>query len=329
MQIKAVHMWHRDAVLIGKAALVMQGLKPPGQHLHDLDAVKEVEAYSRTRSIEREGIRVHRWRVPRRYVTEKYGMWVVEPEVSVLLLALDGDWAWVCEALRQGLVSPESCRASRSSLSWRFSRHQISSALADINLKSWSIPELEFGRLMRAVGITGVKPNQAVRAGDRRYILDKAFEAEKVAVEIDSRAIHGTIDGYENTMMRSANLDRSGWKILHTTPTMIRQHPQFVLDWLASHLHRRHRPRTTFPEHILRQTMASFPPDTRFSHREPLHRDPAPYRGHSCCPARGITDKTECCCPSRWHEPLCLSVSPRDLSAIRPRPIPHGFIMLD
>lgn len=64
VRIKAVHMWHRDAVLIGKAALVMQGLKPPGQHLHDLDAVKEVEAYSRTRSIEREGIRVHRWRVP-------------------------------------------------------------------------------------------------------------------------------------------------------------------------------------------------------------------------------------------------------------------------
>ncbi|OIJ76750.1 hypothetical protein APY06_01535 [Cutibacterium avidum] len=253
-------MWHRDAVLIGKAALVMQGLKPPGQHLHDLDAVKEVEAYSRTRSIEREGIRVHRWRVPRRYVTERYGMWVVEPEVSVLLLALDGDWAWVCEALRQGLVSPESCRASRSSLSWRFSRRQISSALADINLRSWSIPELEFGRLMRVVGITGVKPNQAVRAGNRRYILDKAFEAEKVAVEIDGRAIHGTIDGYENTMMRSANLDRSGWKILHTTPTMIRQHPQFVLDWLASHLHRRHRPRTTFPEHILRQTMAGIVP---------------------------------------------------------------------
>ena len=260
VRIKAVHMWHRDAVLIGKAALVMQGLKPPGQHLHNLDAVKEVEAYSRTRSIEREGIRVHRWRVPRRYVTERYGMWVVEPEVSVLLLALDGDWAWVCEALRQGLVSPESCRASRSSLSWRFSRRQISSALADINLRSWSIPELEFGRLMRAVGITGVKPNQAVRAGNRRYILDKAFEAEKVAVEIDGRAIHGTIDGYENTMMRSANLDRSGWKILHTTPTMIRQHPQFVLDWLASHLHRRHRPRTTFPEHILRQTIAGIVP---------------------------------------------------------------------
>ena len=96
--------------------------------------------------------------------------------------------------------------------------------------------------------------------GDRHYYLDQAFEAEKVAVEIDGRAIHGTIDGYENTMMRSANLDRSGWKILHTTPTMIRQHPQFVLDWLASHLHRRHRPRTTFPEHILRQTMAGIVP---------------------------------------------------------------------
>lgn len=253
-------MWHQNAVLIGKAALVMQGLKPPGEHLHDFDAVKDIEAYSRTRSIEREEIRVYRWRVPRRYVTQRHGMWVVEPEVSVLLLAIRGDWAWVCEALRQGLVSPESCRDARSSLSWRFSRQRIASALADINLRSWSVPELEFGRLLRAVGITGVKPNHAVRAGDRRYILDKAFEAERVALEIDGRMIHGTAEGYENTMMRSANLDRSGWKVLHTTPTMIRQHPQFVLDWLTSHLHRRHRPRVTFPEHILRQIMAGVVP---------------------------------------------------------------------
>ena len=113
---------------------------------------------------------------------------------------------------------------------------------------------------MRAVGITGVKPNQAVRAGNRRYILDKAFEAEKVALEIDGRSVHGTAGGYEETMMRSAHLDRHGWKVLHVTPTMLRKTPRFVLDWLASHLHRRHRPRTMFSESVLRQIMGGVAP---------------------------------------------------------------------
>ncbi|ETI86249.1 MAG: hypothetical protein Q613_PSC00299G0002, partial [Propionibacterium sp. DORA_15] len=68
--------------------------------------------------------------------------------------------------------------------------------------------------MLRAVGITGHKPNHKVRVGDKYYYLDQAFEDEKVALEIDGRNVHGTADGYEATMMRSAHLDRHGWKVL-------------------------------------------------------------------------------------------------------------------
>nr|WP_229771684.1 DUF559 domain-containing protein [Cutibacterium porci] len=258
--IKAMHIWHPDAVVVGKAALILQGLQPPGSFLDPIHAIDEVEGFCSTRSITRAGIRVHRWRVPRHYLGDHHGISVAAPEVSILLLAIRGEWEWVTEALRQGIVSPDSCRAARSSLSWRFSKKRIAAAVADIRLKAWSIPELECSRLLRAVGITGAKPNHAVHVAGRTYILDEAFEAEKVAVEIDGRSIHSTVDGYENTMMRSAHLDRDGWKVLHVTPTMLRRSPQFVLDWIASHLHKRHRPRRTFPEYLLRQIMNGITP---------------------------------------------------------------------
>ncbi|WP_408640150.1 hypothetical protein [Cutibacterium equinum] len=254
--IRALLLWHRDVVLVGKAALILLGMTPPGSaHPMDLRAINEVEAFSRTRSLVRPGIRVHRWHMPHRFITERERVRLAEPEVSVLILAIQGEWEWVCEALRQRFVTPEGCREARKSLTGRYSRTQVDAALADIALAPWSIPELEMGRILRAVGVTGNKPNHKVRVGDRHYYLDQAFEAETVALEIDGRNVHGTADGYEATMMRSAHLDRHGWKVLHTTPTMIRRNPRFVLDWLASHLHRRHRPKAMFSEPVLRDIM--------------------------------------------------------------------------
>lgn len=92
VKMQAIHMWHRDAVIIGKAALVAQGMIPPGSRTRDFSAIHLVEAFSRTRGIKREGILVHRWRVPRRYVTQYRDVPMAIPEASVLLLAVRGEW---------------------------------------------------------------------------------------------------------------------------------------------------------------------------------------------------------------------------------------------
>ena len=76
-----------------------------------------------------------------------------------------------------------------------------------------------------------------------------------VDVEMESRSVHGTPEGYEAMMLRSAHLEQAGWRILHTTPTMLRRDPKFVLDWIINHLHKRHRPKTTFTNQFLRQIM--------------------------------------------------------------------------
>ena len=259
--IRALLLWHRDVVLVGKAGLIMLGMKAPGTtRPMDFYGVKEVEAFSTTRRLTRPGIRVRRWHIPHWFITEREQIRIATAEVSVLILAIQGEWGWVCEALRQRVVTPESCRQARKSLTGRYPKTKVDAALADICLAAWSIPELEMGRVLRATGITGHKPNHKVRVGDRYYYLDRAFEAEKVALEIDGRSVHGTIDGFEATMMRSAHLDRHGWKVLHVTPIMFREDPRFVLDWLASHLHRRHRPKTMFTEFALRRIMSGAAP---------------------------------------------------------------------
>lgn len=254
--IRALLLWHRDVVLVGKAALIMLGMKAPGTHRPmDFHGVNEVEAFSTTRRLTRPRIRVHRWHMPHPFITEREQVRIAAAEVSVLILAIQGEWEWVCEALRQRVVTPESCRQTRKSLTGRYPKAKVDAAVADICLAAWSIPELEMGRVLRATGITGHKPNHKVRVGEHYYYLDQAFEAEKVALGIDGGSVHGTIDGFEATMMRSAHLDRHGWKVLHVTPTMLRENPRFVLDWLASHLHRRHRPKTMFTESVLRWIM--------------------------------------------------------------------------
>ena len=254
--IRALLLWHRDVVLVGKAALIMLGMKAPGTHRPmDFHGVNEVEAFSTTRRLTRPRIRVHRWHMPHPFITEREQVRIAAAEVSVLILAIQGEWEWVCEALRQRVVTPESCRQTRKSLTGRYPKAKVDASVADICLAAWSIPELEMGRVLRATGITGHKPNHKVRVGEHYYYLDQAFEAEKVALEIDGGSVHGTIDGFEATMMRSAHLDRHGWKVLHVTPTMLRENPRFVLDWLASHLHRRHRPKTMFTESVLRWIM--------------------------------------------------------------------------
>ncbi|MDO4412443.1 endonuclease domain-containing protein [Cutibacterium sp.] len=254
--IRALVLWHRDITFVGKTALLLQGLKAPGADRYmDLSRINCVEAFSMTRRVHRPGIRVHRWHMPHRYLTERDGIRMAVPEVSVLMLAIAGEWEWVCEALRQRLVTPASCRKARKSLTRRYSKSEVDAALADIDLNAWSIPELEVSRMLRAVGVTGHKPNRKVWAGERCYYLDQAFDAEHVALEIDGRSVHGTREGFEDTMMRSAHLDRHGWTVLHATPTMVRRNPRFVLDWLASHLHRRHRPKNIYPESVLRRIM--------------------------------------------------------------------------
>lgn len=91
--IRALWLWHRDVVLVGKAALLMLGMTSPqsGRSL-DFTGISQVEAFSCTRRLVRPGIHVHRWHVPWRFITERDQIRIATAEVSVLILAIEGEW---------------------------------------------------------------------------------------------------------------------------------------------------------------------------------------------------------------------------------------------
>ena len=148
--------WHPESVLVGQVALVLQGVTPLDADSSGLGTVHQVEAFSPTRHIRRDGIVVHRWQVADHYILdEPYALAV--PEMSVLLLAIRGEWEWVCAALEHGLVTPWSCRMARGAMSWRFRQHEIDAALGGISLEPWSVSEFQLAQTLRG----GVNPGCA------------------------------------------------------------------------------------------------------------------------------------------------------------------------
>ena len=87
--IQALKLWHRDATLVGMAALVLLGLKNPvTQRCWDYTGIQAIEAFSPTRRLRRPRIWVHRWHVPHHFTIEEEGIRVAIPEVSVIILSL-------------------------------------------------------------------------------------------------------------------------------------------------------------------------------------------------------------------------------------------------
>lgn len=149
--IRALSLWHRDVVLLGKAALVLLGMTAPGTtQPMDWRSIDEIEAFSPTRTLMRPRIRVHRWHMPHRFITVRGNIHLATPEVSVLVLAIQEEWEWAAEALRQRFVTPETCCEARKSLTGRYPISHVDTALADITLAARSIPELEIDRLLNS-----------------------------------------------------------------------------------------------------------------------------------------------------------------------------------
>jgi very-short-patch-repair endonuclease len=75
-----------------------------------------------------------------------------------------------------------------------------------------------------------------VQMGSRVAYLDLAFVAERVAVELDGAAYHGTPEQRERDMRRDAALSALGWIVLrfsyqrlHTDPDGVRNEVDAVL----------------------------------------------------------------------------------------------------
>ncbi|HEU5485061.1 MAG TPA: DUF559 domain-containing protein, partial [Microlunatus sp.] len=102
--------------------------------------------------------------------------------------------------------------------------------LLDSRAEPWSRAERLVHRLYRQDGITGWRANQKlVLPGVGTYYLDIAFDAARVAVEVDGWAYHSKPAVFETDRHRQNALVLDGWLVLRFTWTMLTADPDYVL----------------------------------------------------------------------------------------------------
>lgn len=92
--------------------------------------------------------------------------------------------------------------------------------------------------LMRQAGISGWVANLRVRAGSRAYVLDLAFERQRITVEVDGRAFHTDAASFQGDRTRQNDLVAAGWTVLRFTWEDIVERPADVVRRIRSILTR-------------------------------------------------------------------------------------------
>lgn len=105
---------------------------------------------------------------------------------------------------------------------------QLRAMAALVATGAHSEAELLAQRLLSAAGITGWRANYPVRIRGRRFLIDIAFPASMVAVEIDGRAFHDDAR-FNADRKRHNTLEGAGWRVLHFSWDRLIHEPDEVI----------------------------------------------------------------------------------------------------
>jgi very-short-patch-repair endonuclease len=146
-------------------------------------------------------------------------MHVVEPAAAIVrswpLLEPSERRSPAIEAVRRGLVGPDRLAEVCNRAVGMRGRNQLGRLIA--LLASGCESELEIWGLLSVFDVPGLGHGvrqRVVRAGRRTYRLDLAYEAERVAVEMDGERWHSDREQRESDRRRDAALAAAGWLTL-------------------------------------------------------------------------------------------------------------------
>jgi very-short-patch-repair endonuclease len=90
--------------------------------------------------------------------------------------------------------------------------------------------------LVRAHGVPLPRMNADVALRGRFFEIDALWEEERVAVELDSRSIHGTKKRFESDRLRDRILVAEGWQTMRVTWRQLQEEPTEIVADLRSAL---------------------------------------------------------------------------------------------
>jgi very-short-patch-repair endonuclease len=102
--------------------------------------------------------------------------------------------------------------------------------------------EEAFLMLIDAYGLPRPRMNADLAVRGRFFQLDALWEAERVAVELDSRSVHGTKKRFESDRQRDRILVAEGWRTMHVTWRALHEEPAEIIADLKAALGQGHHP---------------------------------------------------------------------------------------
>ena len=183
-----------------------------------------IEVCTPTRRRPQVGYRFTHRLIPREYVSHG----VMAPTLVAVDLA-DRDPSWLDELVRQRLAIPEHFAQALREFPHRVGNPIRRRRIDRTRSRPWSVAERAYHDLFDAHKIIGWVANKRVTIGEATYAPDIAFEAEKLAIEIDSVKFHADRGAFEADRRRHDELVRAGWVVLHFTWAMLSD-PDWIID---------------------------------------------------------------------------------------------------
>jgi len=102
--------------------------------------------------------------------------------------------------------------------------------------------EEAFLALVDRTGARRPRMNAPLGIRGRFFEIDALWERERVAVELDSRSVHGTHKKFESDRLRDRVLVAEGWKTMRVTWRQLKEEPHEVAEDLKQALGQGHHP---------------------------------------------------------------------------------------
>lgn len=144
-------------------------------------------------------------------------------------------------AMNEAEVLRLTSRVSVHELLDRYPRRPGSAALRrlleeDAAFRGVTMRELEarFVAVLDAHGVPAPRRNADIAVRGRFFNADCLWRPQRVIVELDGRAVHGTRHAFESDRHRDRLLLVEGWKVMHVTWAQLRDEPDAVVDDLTA-----------------------------------------------------------------------------------------------
>jgi very-short-patch-repair endonuclease len=170
------------------------------------------------------GITWHSSPLPPDEITRLDGIPITTVARTLLDLAAVLDRTRLAKAINEAEVRGLSDRLSLPALLERYPRRRGSASLRAILAEErigLDIPhndlEIEFLSLIDKHRLPRPEVNAWLTVGDRSFRVDGLWRAERLIVELDGRAVHGTATAFEADRERDRILIAAGWRVIRVT----------------------------------------------------------------------------------------------------------------